>query len=122
MKSTHTKFLLIGAFLASIIFLGVGAAPAAKQSGSDRYIPTKREWLMVTAEADAAGSPSFTVIHFRAGKDADTVLLECDYSAKVNREHMNRAMALHRRTLEGLAKAKGWTWLNIKEGLYLLKD
>jgi hypothetical protein len=125
MKSTHTKFLLMGAFLASIIFIGVGAAPAAKQSGSDRYTPTKAEWLALYANANWRYSwfhqDKFAVSYTTVKTRPNSIIIRCNYTDTVRRQEMNRSIAFARDMLKSEIKNRGWDWVKIEEELFLLK-
>jgi hypothetical protein len=125
MKSTHTKFLLMGAFLASIIFIGVGAAPATKQSGSDPYTPTKLEWFKMWADTKYRidfGQYGPYAIGFINGKTRNSIMIYCGYKNTVDRRELNEAIAHARSELAKEAKFRGWDkWLKIEEHLVLQK-
>jgi len=129
MKSIDFKSVLIGVFMASTILLSIGAADPdpsraklAKESGKDRYTPTKLEWLELRMKATLSSDfpRQLGVRGFGIGvsmKTPNTIVILCPYRNTADREVMNDQIRHTRDMLLKLAKQKGWNWLKLEDKL-----
>jgi hypothetical protein len=111
--------------LAFAIFAAVGSIAAQrKESGSDPYTPTKREWLVLqfNAKSSTFTSPgNFSIKAYEQGKDENTVLLVASAFKDTDRQFVNEAMGFAREHMEGLSKRYCCnSWLIIREEIQVM--
>ncbi len=125
MKSIDFKSVLIGVFMASTILLSIGAADPdpsraklAKQSGSDRYTPTKLEWLTMWANTHLRPNrfgPGVRITDFKIADYPNTIIVKIHFTDKVREAvEIDTKVNFAEIVLKAEAKRRGWDkWLEI---------
>lgn len=90
----------------------------ADHPGSQPFTPTCLEWLAV--ELNALSRREFIDgynLSFLADRTSDSITIFIRHSDQVDRQGMNRVVAVTRELIEEHAKARGWEWLKIREDI-----
>lgn len=107
-------------------------ASAQTHPGFEKYTPSRIEWLQVTAQASfrhpATTEEPYSLVILPTDSETLTVMVRYDPILDQTPSNADRAMLLQATrngmmmdikvtsdTLKGIAKARGWNWLKVKE-------
>ena len=113
---------LVGGAISNYLFM---ARPAIAQEGdlfpgSEPYIPTKLEWLILDLQATYGvtfGDDLDLAITFMKSHrdDPNTVVVYCQYAPRSDRVTVNETIEQRKSLVRSTAKIYGWDWVKVKE-------
>lgn len=114
---------VLSAFIS--VFLYARAVPQKTLPGSERFSPTRIDWLTTSLQAnlrdELTQERGFSMDFTFHGDDPDTVLIYVRYlpdMSPVDRQVMNMEIETARTVIESNAKRYGWeNWVKIKEDI-----
>lgn len=97
----------------------------AKPSGTDLFVPTKKQWLCVEFNAQYAWKTTESGFHISAidaaGGGKNEVMLYCRMRPETDRVVFNESIQTCRELLQSTAQKYGFDeWLTIKENVQLI--
>ena len=126
------SYLLVGLCAAAVsvlVYSKVQAQNSKAQAqtlspGSERFVPTRIDWLTTTLQAslrtDATETEGYDLEI--TTPDPETILIYVRYSPTVNRQAMNITVDSTRKVIDMAAKSYGWdSWLKVREDIQLAK-